>query len=152
MRLQSGTRANRRYNIDYSTPVGDPWEVCGSDGITRRERLYLKRTGEYYIMVEMVTGNGYEGRPEPVPLTFEEARSWASAHVGADEYDRRFGPIVKEPGDKDTFSLCFDRWAIEALTRQCMMLGVNRSQYVQDLVVASLDGVDVVDAGEGGEL
>lgn len=143
---QGDGRRNRRYNTGFSTPVGEPWEVSGPDGITRRESLYLKRTGEYYVMVEMVTANG---RPEPVPLSFEEARSWAAAHVDPEEYDRRFGPIVKEPGDRDTFTLCFDRWAIEALTRRCMMLGVNRSRYVQDLVEASLDGVDVVEPGEG---
>lgn len=66
------------------------------------ESLYLKKTGEYFLMGEggpasqyreRVDGSCWSSGRKIMPLTVDEAREWAENHLDADEYEAIFGPV-----------------------------------------------------------
>lgn len=93
----------RMYNTETAKIVGE-W----SNGKGYRdfgwchENLHKKKTGEFFIHGESgpagkychacPTG-GYDEGEAIVPLTEEEAREWAEAKLGADEYTEIFGEV-----------------------------------------------------------
>ena len=67
-----------------------------------QERLYRKRTGEYFLFGKGGANSGYRERcygggwtagKNIIPLTYEEARQWAEEKLDADEYAEIFGII-----------------------------------------------------------
>ena len=64
------------------------------------ERLYQKRTGEFFLYGEggplsryaVSTGNNsWSGGEKIIPLTAAKAREWAEEHLDADDYEEIFG-------------------------------------------------------------
>ena len=66
-----------------------------------RERLYQKKTGEYFLHGEggamtgyaEYIGNGYIEGEKIMPLTDDEAMKWAEKHLEANEYEEIFGEV-----------------------------------------------------------
>lgn len=66
------------------------------------ERLYRKKTGEFFLFGEggafsvygsPAVGGGYVAGEAILPLSTAEAKVWAEAHMGADAYEAAFGPV-----------------------------------------------------------
>lgn len=73
------------------------------------ETLYQKRTGEFFLHGDGNAASKYSkscgqnewcGDEKIIPLSYEEARSWAEDHLDADDYIRIFG----EPALDDTLT------------------------------------------------
>lgn len=85
----------------------------GGDGFKAwHEELYQKRTGEFFLFGQggamtkyavAVGDNSWSSGEKIIPLTFETARQWAEAHLGADEYGEIFG-IPDEDAEPVTIS------------------------------------------------
>ena len=66
------------------------------------EKLYRKRTGEYFLAGEggpmthyaVSTGqNSWSGGEKIIPLTYSEATEWAEREMDADDYQAEFGAV-----------------------------------------------------------
>lgn len=66
------------------------------------ESLFVKKTGEYFLLGEGGAASQYASRVDSncwgsgrkiIPLTVDEAREWAENHLDADEYEAIFGPV-----------------------------------------------------------
>ena len=65
-----------------------------------RERLYQKRTGEFFLYGEggpmsryarAIEQNSWSGGEQIMPLSVKAAREWVEEHLSADDYEAIFG-------------------------------------------------------------
>lgn len=92
----------KKYNTETATEVG-----YASSGLSYRdfgwweERLYRKRTGEFFLHGEggpMTNYAKYCGDcracgEDILPMTEEQAKMWAERHLDGDEYEAIFGEV-----------------------------------------------------------
>lgn len=66
------------------------------------EELYVKRTGEFFILgeggpltryAEDCRGGGSGSGVQIIPITESEAREWSEKHMSVDEYEAIFGEV-----------------------------------------------------------
>ena len=66
------------------------------------ERLYRKRTGEYFLhgsgealseYAQHYSDHSFSGGEAIIPLTEDEARQWCEQHCNADEVEEIFGAV-----------------------------------------------------------
>lgn len=103
---------NKRYNTDTAKYCGK-WTNGQDDDYAVTETLYQKPSGEYFLHGKGGSSSCYSSilsvncrRPEEVilPLTYEEAREWASEKLTAEEFATIFeNDSLKK--HKYTFSL-----------------------------------------------
>ena len=72
------------------------------------ETLYRKRTGEFFLYgkggpstkySQRVDQNCWSGGEDIIPVSAENARSWAEEHLDADNYEKIFGPVSEDEED-----------------------------------------------------
>lgn len=91
----------RKYDTETARKIGD-WnngKLYDFDYVI--ERLYKKKTGEYFLYGEggAVSKYGVEVRDgmsdgsDIIPLTEKKALIWAEEHLDADEYEEAFGEV-----------------------------------------------------------
>lgn len=88
----------RLYSTDTARELGLD---AGGDGFSHWcERLYQKRTGEYFLHGEggpmtkyavSISDNSWSGGEKIIPLSAAKAREWAEEHLDADTYAEIFG-------------------------------------------------------------
>ena len=70
-----------------------------------KEKLYCKRTGEYFLYgkggpmtryAERVGQNSWSGGEKIIPLSYEAVKEWAEKEMDADEYEAEFGAVSEE--------------------------------------------------------
>lgn len=92
-------------NLVYDTETARRIGGYIAPGYSRRdfnyleEALYIKKTGEYFLYgfggaltkyKKSVGQNEWSGGEEITPLSYDEARAWAEAHLDADDYLKHF--------------------------------------------------------------
>jgi len=92
----------------YNTSTAQ--EICeNSDGNGRgdfnffEERLYKKKTGEFFLAGEggpaskyrRASGNGYSGGSKIITLSEEGARAWLESAADSDLYEATFGEVAE---------------------------------------------------------
>lgn len=92
----------------------------------RREELYKKRTGEYFLYSE-----GHETLETINPLSFDEAKEWGRRHLEGIEYEIEF-EVAKD--DKATTHLHVEIPASlnDQLELERSKMGVSKSEVVID--------------------
>ena len=101
------------------------------------EELYRKKNGEFFLYGEgnalskyaqkYVDGMGYGEKI--IPLTYEQAQSWAEEKLDADEYEKIFGEITEdEELSHIHISLPADQAAI--IKRNAQQEGLTVSAYI----------------------
>ena len=89
------------YDTETARYIGD-WDnkQCEQDYIC--EKLYCKRTGEYFLYGEggpmtkyskMEGANSWSSGEMIIPLIYDAARKWAEEHLKADDYLKEFEPM-----------------------------------------------------------
>lgn len=73
----------------------------GGDGFSHWcERLYQKRTGEFFLhgqggpmtrYARSIDQNSWSGGEKIIPLSVKNAQKWVEDHLDADEYEKIFG-------------------------------------------------------------
>lgn len=97
----------KRYDTKTATEISS-WENTpySSDFNHYSERLFQKRTGEYFLYgrggpsskySESAGQNQWSGGEQIAALSPEEAREWAEAHMDADDYAEHFPVTPDEP-------------------------------------------------------
>ena len=130
------------YNTDTAVDLA-VYEANATDSLNYySERLYRKRTGEYFIHGEggartryaASDGDGWSRGGEAIfPLSVYEARAWAEEHLPGDGFERIFG-AVSEDGDtvKTSFDLSPDLAA--KLQDVAAERGVSRRAVIEELI------------------
>jgi hypothetical protein len=108
------------------------------------ERLYRKKTGEFFLCgeggpttryAERVDTSSWSGGSRIMPLQFSEARQWAVVHLDADEYEAIFGAVAE---DDTRVQVCYSlsASAVETIKRRASEQGITASAYIESLVAA----------------
>jgi hypothetical protein len=93
---------NKRYDTDTAQFLGYAGYSHPGDFSFWTERLYRKRTGEFFLhgvggamsKYARSTGlNEWTGGEEIHPLSPEEARKWIEKNLDAEEYERILGEV-----------------------------------------------------------
>lgn len=101
------------YDTDKAKLMGSyEYTARGWDLYYFEEKLYQKRTGEFFLYgeggpgskyCEPAGGNFWRGSADIIPLTYQFAREWAEEHLDADTYMAIFGPIVEDDNYEEYF-------------------------------------------------
>lgn len=128
---------NKLYNTETAVEIGLD---CGGDGFTHWcERLYRKRTGEYFLHGEggpmtqyavTIGQNSWSGGEKIMPLTYENARKWAEEHMDADDYAEAFG-MPDEDGGVETLHVQLPSDLMAAIRKQAAERGLSLRAYVE---------------------
>lgn len=131
------------YNTDTATEIAYSFHGDSlRDFYHYSERLYKKRTGEYFLHGEggpmsryavTISQNQWSGGEKLIPMTFEKAREWAEANMNADDYQDEFGE-VDEGGEQITISVSLDEGTVTKAKRQAQMHGLTVSAYIAKLI------------------
>lgn len=102
------------------------------------ERLYRKRTGEYFLHGEggpmtqyarTVGQNQWSGGEKIMPLDYQAAREWAKKHMDADDYMEEFGPVSEE-SERTTLSVSLDAAVADKIRKEAQEKGVSISALI----------------------
>lgn len=135
--------ANKVYDTGTAKELGS-WANTYDyrDFSWRRETLYRKKTGEYFLhgeggpatnYAERVDNNTWSGGERIMPLTWVEARKWAEEHLDADEYESIFGEVAE---DESRVQVCYSisAAAAETIKRRAQEAGITASAYIEQLI------------------
>jgi hypothetical protein len=68
-----------------------------------------------------------------MPMSLEEAQSWAEKHLSADEYESIFG-VIEETAEKRTVTFSLTEAAIEKIARIAAEKGCTKSEVIENLL------------------
>lgn len=106
------------------------------------EKLYQKKTGEYFICgkggpasrySQACPTGGWDGGQKIVPLTYEQAREWGENNLDGDKYEEIFGEVV-EDDSRMTVTLSLSVGAVERAKRAAAQAGISLSGYIENLL------------------
>ena len=105
------------------------------------ETLYRKRTGEYFLFglggglteyAEFYNGANMRGT-KIIPLTYEDARTWAEEKLDGDEYIDEFGdPEEDAGGERVTMTITLTKAKATALQKAAQKAGVSESVFIAE--------------------
>lgn len=128
--------SNKVYDTEKAAKVGEDSENHPGDLDYVEEALYRKRTGEYFLhgyghaasrYAERVGSSGWGSGERIMPLTYDEAREWAEAHMDADAYMDEFEADPEE-GEPVTVTLVVPARTKALLDREAARSGRTRSE------------------------
>ena len=93
----------KKYDTKTSRKVAAAYANCSPrDFAYWEQKLYIKRTGEYFLYcmggpasqyAVRCGDNSWEGGSLFIPLTEAEAKIWAEEHLDGDEFEQIFGEV-----------------------------------------------------------
>ena len=92
----------RKYSTTTATFIGDSSYSHYGDLAWCTEELYIKKTGEFFLYgeggpmsgyCEYRGNNEYGGSAKIIPMSEDEAREWAEAHLSYETYVEFFGDV-----------------------------------------------------------
>ena len=101
------------------------------------EKLYRKRTGEYFLAGEggpmshyavTVSRNSWSGGEKIIPLTYKEATEWAEREMDAEDYEAEFGPVSE--GERVTLSISLPADVADRIRKAAASEGVSVSECI----------------------
>ncbi len=130
----------KKYDTSTATAIG--WndnDLSTSDHGYCCEKLYRKRTGEYFLYgkggpaskYRERCGNAWSGGENIIPLTFDEARQWAEDNFCADDYEDVFGEVAEDES-RTCVSLSLSAAGVERARRAASTRGVSLSALVDE--------------------
>lgn len=91
----------KKYDTETAKCVGDWDNGCCGDFNFVEERLFRKKTGEFFIHGEGGAASEYAERcidgygygEKIIPISEDEAKEWAENHLDGDNYESIFGAV-----------------------------------------------------------
>ena len=134
----------KKYDTETAALVAE-WDNgrYGSDFDRCSEKLYRKKTGEYFLhgdggpmsrYARSCGQNEWCGGEQIIPLSYEAAQKWAEEHLDGDKYEKIFGEV---PEDESKVSATFRLSAsvLETVKRKASEAGVGISEYVESRLI-----------------
>lgn len=133
----------KKYSTETATKLAD-WDnsYAVNDHKYLSETLYQKRTGEYFLHGEgggltryaTSVGNAYTSGERIIPITEEEAHSWAEEHLDGEDYEKIFGSEEPEDKGRKTISLSIAVTTADKLKKMAVAKGITVSSLVDNIV------------------
>lgn len=142
--------ANKVYDTDTAKALGNWQRGFSSEKGYISETLYMKKTGEYFLHGEGGPRSRYAQRVAPntwgygeriIPISEEEAHSWAENHLTSASYDLVFGTVVDDES-LSSVTLKLKSSTTEKLHRIARKRGLLLSQMAEELISSALDSKD----------
>lgn len=101
------------------------------------EDLYLKKTGEYFLHGQGgglskyrgdYPGGGWCNGEKIIPLTYEEARTWAEESISAEEYEAIFGEVSE--GEDTLLGFMIDKDLKHKLDQEVQKTGKSKQEII----------------------
>ena len=99
----------RIYDTDTATELGTWWSSSDVLDFSHvEEKLYRKRTGEHFLYgyggpmskyARAEGQNSWTGGERIMPMSYDEARTWAEEHLDADDYEAAFGEVTEDESE-----------------------------------------------------
>lgn len=89
------------------------------------EDLYQKKSGEFFLLEHIYSGN----IERITPMTYVEAQAWAEKYLSGDEYEEIFGEIV-ENDDPVQIHVSMTQAEAEIIKRNAAKEGMTVSAYI----------------------
>lgn len=92
----------KKYDTETASEIWCYWNGLSiTDFHYKKERLYKKKTGEFFLYGEggglsgyaRHYGDGWGFGEKIIPLTENEAKEWAEEHLDGDDYEKIFGEV-----------------------------------------------------------
>ena len=135
---------NKVYDTDTARELGMD---AGGDGFSGWcERLYQKRTGEFFLYGEggpmtkyahTIGQNSWSGGEKIMPLSAAKAREWAEEHLDGDDYEAIFG-IPEEGPEKVTLCVQLSATLGAKIRAGASEAGKSLSGYIEQVLGESL--------------
>lgn len=133
----------RRYDTDTAKGLACA-EYSGSrtDFQWWEETLYRKNTGEYFLYgvggpmsrySKPAGSNSWTGGDRIMPMTPEEARTWAETNLDGDKYEEIFGAVEEDAG-KRTVTFSLTERTIEVIARRAAEKGCTKSEVIETAI------------------
>lgn len=140
---------NKVYDTETARLQGEWWNGYSiTDFHHLSQDLYLKKTGEFFLHITggalteyaKSTGDGWSGGEEIIPLTYDEAKEWAEAHLDADEYEAIFGPVAEDDGEDIPFHVYIPAHLMGAMAKAKAKTGKSYKEIISEALEVSLGG------------
>ena len=92
------------------------------------EKLYRKRTGEFFISY-----NKWSGSEELRPITEDEAKEWVEKYLDGDDYERLW-PVAEDDSKKMT-SIMLSSEAYDKLKKMSADKGLSMSRIIEGVIL-----------------
>ena len=133
---------NKLYNTDTAECIG-AWDngLLPGDLASCAEKLYRKRTGEFFLFGEgganskyavSCGDNHWRGGEQIAPLSWLSAREWAEEKLGVEEYDAIFGEVAEDEG-RTSITISISAGKVETARRAASQSGMSLSGYLESL-------------------
>ena len=131
--------SGKLYDTDTAREVGSIYHGDGPRDFRHySEKLYRKRTGEYFLhgeggpmsrYAESVGKNQWSGGEKIIPLDYKAATEWAEENLDADEYQAEFGEVSEE-GERVTLSISVDAAVADRIRKAAAEAGTSISALI----------------------
>ena len=135
--------SGKKYDTDTAQEVGSCYFSNPGDFHHYSEKLYRKKTGEFFLYGEggpmskyakQIELNIWSGGKAIIPLTYKEATEWGEAHLDGDEYEEVFGE-VSESLEAITVTYSIPTAAAALIKREAEKAGKSQSSLITDLIL-----------------
>lgn len=134
------TLRGRLYDTDSATLIGEYTNsALPSEQFT--EQLYIKKTGEFFLYgkggpdskYNKFVRNTYYPNEKIIPLSYDQADKWATAHLSNIKYNRYFGDIA---GDdiKQIIRLDVNAATVNKIKRLAYQHNMSSSKFIIYLI------------------
>lgn len=134
------------YDTETARYIGG-WnnKQCEQDYIC--EKLYCKRTGEYFLYGDggprtkyskMEGYNTWVGGEMIIPLTYDKAKEWAEEHLKADDYLKEFEPIA-DNNNKINCSFYITGGTMEMLKKYARRQQKSMSECLENIIIDTVN-------------
>ena len=105
------------------------------------ETLYLKKTGEYFLFGEgnalssyaSHSGNSSGWGEKIIPMSYDEAQTWAEKHLDGEKYIGIFGE-PEEDDEKVQLKAYVSNVTLAKAKQNAAQAGITLSQYIEGLI------------------
>ena len=134
---------NKLYDTSTARLMGK-WSNGAIDFTAIDEALYRKKTGEFFLAgeggpatpyAEPADRGGWRAGSRIMPMTYDEARTWAEEKLEADEYQTIFGDVFEDDGARQMISVTLSAAAIGKLRRESEQTGKPQSAIIEALLM-----------------
>lgn len=132
---------NHVYDTSGKEPLGIS-SSCMDDRLHYcEESLYRTRSGRYFLLGQGGAGSRYAMMVESdrwtegeriIPMTLEEAKSWAENHLSGEAYESIFGP-VSEDEDRMQLNLSVSAATSDAIHKAASARGISMGQLLDEM-------------------
>lgn len=131
--------SGKMYDTETAKEVGSMYHGEGPrDFHHYSERLYRKRTGEYFLYGEggpmsryakTIGQNQWSGSEQIIPLDYKAATEWGEKNLDADDYQAEFG-TVSEDAERTVLSISIDGATADRIRKEAQEAGLSVSALI----------------------